>query len=122
MNVTVGVGLARIARRAGALDRDIGVFGEGQQRRLIAVRRIVLTVADPRIMVKDQLEPGVALGDLPDLRQVVRCHQRDRNTGFLCRRPQPVHCAVGHPILLVRLGEGVAQSEHPRPLLPAVDQ
>src|SRR5437762_3402684 len=122
VDVAIGIWLARIAGRSGALDRDIGVFGERQQRRLIAVRGIVLAITNTRVMVEDQLKPGMALGDLTNQRQVVRRHQRDRNARFLRRRPQPVHRAVGHPILLVRLRKGVAQSEHAGPLFPAVDQ
>src|SRR6266480_1746558 len=122
VDVAIGIWLTRIAGGSGALDRDIGVFGERQQRRLIAVRGIVLAITNTRVMVEDQLKPGMALGDLTNQRQVVRRHQRDRNARFLRRRPQPVHRAVGHPILLVRLRKGGAQSEHAGPLFPAVDQ
>ena len=64
VDVAIGIGLARIARRAGRLDRDIGIFGERQQCRLVAMRGIVLAVADPGVMVDDQLEARMALGDL----------------------------------------------------------
>src|SRR5947207_2536615 len=87
VDVAIGIWLTRIAGGSGALDRDIGVFGERQQRRLIAVRRIVLAITNTRVMVEDQLEPGMALGDLSDQRQVVGRHQRDRNARFLRRRP-----------------------------------
>src|SRR6266496_833346 len=83
VDVAVGVGLARIARRAGRLDRDVGVFGEREERPLVAMRRIVARIPHARVMVEQQAQPGMSLGDLADLRQVVRRHQRDRDPGLL---------------------------------------
>src|SRR6266404_8537406 len=73
-------------------------------------------------VIEDQLEVWVPPGDLADLRQKVRRHQRDRQAGPLCRRPQPVDGAVRRPRALVRPDEGEAAAEHPRALLPRVDQ
>jgi hypothetical protein len=98
------------------------VLRQGQQGRLVAVCGVVLAVADAGVMVDQQFQARMALGDLADQRQIVRGHQCDRDPGLLGSRPQPVHRAIGHPIGLVRLGEGVTQPEHPRPALPGVDQ
>src|ERR1700730_7213055 len=75
VDVAIGVGLARIAGRAGALDRHIRVPRQLQQGRLVAVRRVVLAVSDAGIMIDQQLQSVVALGDLADQRQIVRRHQ-----------------------------------------------
>jgi hypothetical protein len=53
---------------------------------------------------------------------MIRCHQRDRDLGALGCRPQPIHRAVGQPVLLVRLQKEKAQPDHARPALPALDQ
>src|SRR6266568_396759 len=87
VDVAVGVGLARIARRAGRLDRDVRVFGEPEQRLLVAVGRIVAGVANPRVMVEQQPQTGMPLGDLADLWQVIRRHQRHWDLRPLAGRP-----------------------------------
>src|SRR5216683_5865851 len=44
VDVAIGVGRARIARRTGRLYRDIRVFGEREQRLLVAMRGIIAGV------------------------------------------------------------------------------
>src|ERR1700730_9768371 len=56
VDVLIGVGVARIARRAGAFDPNILVLGERQQRRLVAMGLIVAAAAHPRVMVDQELE------------------------------------------------------------------
>ena len=68
------------------------------------------------------LSPGCCSATSRDLGQEAAGEQRQGQPGALGRRPQPVDRAVGRPGLLVRLQEDEAQAEHPRPLLPAVDQ
>ena len=66
--------------------------------------------------------PGCFWATSRDLGQEAAGEQRQGQPGALGRRPQPVDRAVGRPGLLMRLHEDEAQAEHPRPLLPAVDQ
>src|SRR6266446_6276833 len=66
VDIAIGVRLARIAGRAGAFDRDIRMLRQGQQGRLVAVCGVVLAVADAGVMVDQQFQTGVPLGDLPE--------------------------------------------------------
>src|SRR5881396_1816543 len=123
VDVAKRVRLIGVARRAGRLHRDVGIFREREHVRQI---RPPLTRArvPPRAteVIEDQLEVWVPLGDLADLRQKVRRHHRDRQAGPLCCRPQPVDRAVCRPLALLRPDEGEATAEHSRALLPRVDQ
>src|SRR2546429_6959607 len=82
VDVAKRVGLIGVARRAGRLHRDVRIFGEREHVRQI---RSALTRArvPPRAteVIEDQLEVWVPLGDLADLRQKIRRHQRDRQAG-----------------------------------------
>jgi hypothetical protein len=62
------------------------------------------------------------LRDLADLGKEVRRHQGDRQAGALGRRPQPVNGPVRRPLTLVWGREREAAAEHPRALLPRIDQ
>src|SRR5712664_3099586 len=123
VDVAKRVRLIGVARRAGRLHRDVGIFREREYLRQI---RPPLTRArvPPRAteVIEDQLEVRVSLGDLADLRQKARRHHRDRQAGPLCCRPQPVDGAVRRPRALLRPDEGEAAAEHARALLPRVDQ
>ena len=70
------LGIAGLSRR---LDRYIRLFSEGQQFRLVAISRLAFTGARHAHMVDDQLQAGVALGDLADCRQKHRRPQRHRH-------------------------------------------
>src|SRR5947199_5714674 len=123
VDVAKRVGLIGVARRAGRLHRDVGIFREREH-----VRQIRPTLTRARVppraseVIEDQLEVWVPPGDLGDLRQKVRRHHRDRQAGPLCCRPQPVDRTVRRPLALLRPDEGEATSEHSRALLPRVDQ
>src|SRR5437588_10683349 len=121
VDVAKRVGLIGIARRAGRLHRDVRIFRE---REHVPQIRPPLTRArvPPRAteVIEDQLEVWVPLGDLGDLRQKVRRHHRDRQTGPCRCRPQPVDGTVRRPRALVLPNEGEAAAEHPRALLPRV--
>ena len=122
MDVPIGIGRARVAGRPGGLDRDVGVLGQRQHLGQVGPRRVVLGAGGPAQVVDDQLEPRMALRDLAHRGQVGRREERDRQARALRRGPEPVHRPVGRPRALVRLQQREAQPEHPRPLLPAVDQ
>src|SRR5437870_13419056 len=123
VDVAKRVGLIGVARRAGRLHRDVGIFREREH-----VRQIRPTLTRARVtprateVIEDQLEVWVPLGNLGDLRQKVRRHHRDRQAGPLRRRPQPVDGAVRRPLALLRPDESEAAAEHSRALLPRVDQ
>ena len=115
VDVAERVGLARIARRRRSPSaRHWGIWPGPAPARLLAK---AASSWPPRTRARwsmISLRPGCRSAICADLRQIVRRHQRDRDPGLLAGRPQPVHRAVGHPVLLVRLGEGIAQPEHAR--------
>jgi hypothetical protein len=55
-------------------------------------------------------------------REEIRCSQRHGYSGALGCRPQPVDSAICRPGALMRLIEREAQAEHPRPVLPTINQ
>src|SRR5947199_199374 len=122
VDVAIGIGLARVARRAGGLDGHVRVLRQREHVAEIAPGRVVLRVRRSPEVIDDQLECRMLHGDLGDLRQEIGGEQRHRDSRALCRGRHPVDGAVGRPRLLVRLQEREAQAEHARTLLPAVDQ
>src|SRR5262245_59079527 len=60
--------------------------------------------------------------NLPHNWQEIACCQPNRNRGALGGGPQPIYGPIPQPGLLMWLLKGEAQAEHPRPLLPAVEQ
>src|SRR5580704_15825316 len=61
-----------VAGLTGRLDRDVGVFGEGQQLGLEAIGRLAGAPRRHGHVVDNQSEPRVTLGDLADSRQKQR--------------------------------------------------
>src|SRR6516162_6358367 len=124
VNVAIGVGFARIARRARELDRDIREFGERQHLAQISKGGIVLPGATPTaaaMVIDVQFQPGVALGDPAELGHMSARHQADWQLLPLAGRPEPTNGAVRPPALLMRLVERKAKSEHARPLPPILN-
>src|SRR5206468_2276639 len=109
VDVLVGIGLARVARRARHLDRDVGVLrerehvleiGEGHVVRFPGAAAVAPEVIDV------QLQARMTLGDLRQRRHVATGQEPDGKPGPLRSRPEPVERAVGPPGLLLRLVEG----------------
>src|SRR5262249_45980941 len=124
VDALVRVRLARIARRARHLDRDVGEPGERQRVLEIGKRRIVgepgATAVAPE-MIDVELQTGMPLGDLGQCGHVAAGEEPDRELRLLARRPEPVDRPVGPPRLLMRLVEGEPKSDHARTLAPASD-
>ena len=55
-----------MARRASGFDRDIGILRQGEQRRQIRERRVVLRRANHAKMIDNELQSGMPLGDLAE--------------------------------------------------------
>jgi predicted nucleic acid-binding Zn-ribbon protein len=115
--------LEGIARRAGRLDGDVRILGQGEQRAEVRPAGVVAAAARACHVIDQELQSRMFGRDLGHLLLLVwvRHQQPHRQPGALGRRPQPIHRAVGEPALLAGLQHGEAQSEHARLLAPGID-
>src|SRR5262245_51905403 len=124
VDALVRIGLARVARRARHLDRDVGELRHRECFLEIGEGRVVDhagAAAVPPEVIDVELQARMALGDLRQRRHLASGEQPDREPLALARLPEPVERAVGPPGLLLRLVEREAEPEHARPLAPARD-
>jgi MFS family permease len=77
-----------------ALTATFEQLGQRQQFRLEAIGRLSLAGAGHAHVIDNQLEAGVALGNLADGRQKHRCAEYHRHLGALGGGPQPVEGIV----------------------------
>ena len=96
MDVPIRIWLGGVARRTGGLERDVWKLRQRDHLGQIRPGRV-----GPAEVIDDQLQPGMALGDLAHRLHEVAADQRHRQAGALGGRPQPVHGAVGQPRLLM---------------------
>src|SRR5881296_2996155 len=94
VDVAIGIGLARVARRAGGLDGHVRVLRQREHVAEIAPGRVVLRARRSPEVIDDQLESRMLLGDLRDLRQEIGREPRHRDARALGRGPHPVDGAV----------------------------
>src|SRR5436309_2155859 len=93
VDLLVRIGLARVARGARHLDRDVWIFGERERVLEIGKRRVVSlpgTAAVAPEMIDVELEPRMPLGDLRQRRHVPAGQEPDRQPLPLARLPEPV--------------------------------
>jgi hypothetical protein len=124
VDIAVGVGLARIARRARELDRDIRVFGQCQHLAEIGESGVVLPDSAPAaaaMMIDVQFQIRVTPGYRAEFGHVPAGQQSDRKPFPFTGRPEPVERTVAPPALLVRLIEGKSETKHARALPPVPD-
>src|SRR5262245_32118312 len=123
VNVAIRVGLARIARRPGKFDRNIGVLGEREHVAEVSKSGCILAVASTAAaaVVDVKLQPLMTGGNHTDLGHMAASQQANHQSFPLTGRPEPVERPVRPPILLMRLIERESETEHARSLPPVLD-